>query len=87
MKRALVTALVLMALLAFTAVFAGLEDDRFKGGSADGYANIRFLQTSTDWGLIFARYKGGSYDGYAKGEALLEPMPPPLALGTIFLVR
>ena len=87
MKRVIILAWVLFAVIASTSVFAGLEDDRFKGGGVDGYDKGGFLQTSTDLDLIFSRYKGGNTDGYANGQVLIQPIPPGIPAGTVIWLR
>jgi len=84
MRRPVAFVSIVALLMVGTAVLAGLEDDRFYGGSADGYANIRLLQTSSDLDLITARFKGGSYDGY--GSRTAEDLFIP-NIATVLLIR
>ncbi len=66
--------------LACGRVFAA-DDDRFKGGSVDGYDSASYIQT--DPSLLNARFRGGSFDGYDDAASTNVTIPP--IEGTIFI--
>ncbi len=77
-KMWIILAILGMGLLAGSA--GGGPDDRFKGGSYDGYDSDGVLNTPT----VNARYKGGSYDGFGLGVVYNESVLP---TGTLIMVQ
>lgn len=75
---------LLMALLGCRIVFAA-DEDRFKGGSNDGYDSRALIQT--DQSLIGARYRGGSNDGYEENVLTGVTIPKPPPRGTCFSIK
>ena len=59
---------ILIAIIVVTAaaVFAGVETNRFYGGSSDGYGQTQLIQyNEADYlELLGSRFQGGSFDGY-----------------------
>ncbi len=64
MKTYMILSMILGGVLIAAVAFADAED-RFKGGTHDGYERAEFIQVvPPDFDLIYARFTGGSYDGY-----------------------
>lgn len=82
MRRQITLLMMLAAMLACgTAAFAA-TNDRFKGGSYDGWDSGSLLQADTN--LFNARFAGGSYDGYDEIVSMSNAIPP--IRGTFFYI-
>ncbi len=82
MKVVLIFFLLIMLLVGKLVLAA--EDDRFRGGSFDGYDADSYIQT--DPNLLNARFMGGSFDGYDDIAGTNFAIPPEI-IGTIYYIR
>lgn len=85
MMRTYVTIVCLLCLVAVAGVVIAAPADRFKGAGYDGYDRNSYIQTSTDYDVIYARFKGASHDGYDRSIVEDIRVAPPC--GTVITIR
>ena len=87
MKTYMMLSVVLGGVLIAAVAFADAED-RFKGGTHDGYERAEYIQVvPPDFDLIYARFTGGTSDGYDRSILSDTSVLVPDAGGTIFIFQ